>query len=212
MSPYDYDRTARSKVADEWSSGVRKFTSDFEKLVVKHHEQMMRGMVGDVAKLVKQFADSLTGYEFQKGNTPESVAKRLVVEVLAPEEGSLYNEWALENFFRQGYFGLEREEIDMTGAVVVIRKAIEDFTRKERMPLRSLDVKPAIYKDRLVAELEWADPDKVMEGSFAWVDDLEKALVGPLSHWSQSKGIGRFDMSSIETLPVAKGVRITFFF
>lgn len=205
MSGYNYDRT-RTKVADEWSTGANEFIQNFDKLVKEHHARMRKGMVSDVAKLVKKFADSLTGYEFRPGFTPESVAKNLLSDVFESREGGIYDKWSLENFLRQGYMGLEREEIDLTEGFKVLRKAIEDFARKAGMAIRSLDVKRTMFKDRLFAKVEWRDEPTE---SWGWVDDLEKAIVGPLAHWAQSKGLGRLDTGSIETIPDAGGVEIT---
>ncbi len=184
-SRYSYNRTA----AKTWEAAADDFVKDFDKLVRGQAEKVQKELAGDVAKLVKEFKDNLgKDWNFTGGRTPQSVAADLVEDVFAKADRELYDKWALNNFFRQGYFGLERSrEVDLAQAEHIATVAIGDWAdHAKNWNIR--EVKYQRRGDTLYGTVRFQESFE-NERSFQWVDDLDNWLKGKLGEWAKKNDL-----------------------
>jgi len=104
---YNYNR---SKVAGDWGRASDKFVDRFKKLTDGEFQDFRRSLGPKVEKLVDQFQKELgEGWEFQRGASAASVARAFIDDVMSGENAQPYDDWLIDNFFRQGYMMIEKD-------------------------------------------------------------------------------------------------------
>lgn len=183
---FDLILQGQHKEAATWGIETKKFVDDFDKAVREAQKGMVKDLLALTTRLFDQLQKGLGEYKFREGYSAEKVAKDFLSEVFA-EYTSPYNEWAVSNFFRQGYAQLERPTPDFEGAIGKIEKAVEDFSRKQKWQIERMDLKRGVYEGSISGKVSWRQAFDPAE-SFVWVDNLSDAV---------KKALGKVDRVTV---------------
>jgi uncharacterized alkaline shock family protein YloU len=174
---YRYDR--RKTAGMTWKKAGDKFIEDFRALVSKELE----GLAPKVERLVEQLQKDLgEGWEFQRGKTPKAVAKSFVNNVFEGE--APYNEWAVDNFFRQGYFHLEYAGVEKL-AEELIKDVVEKYAKEWARGVQGR-VEIENYAGTIDLKIHYK-ADIGDEAQWDAVDDFERKLTAKVKEWLRKK-------------------------